>query len=94
MGETLSDGEARLSSYSPAGGPQLRGKALPDWAREFDCDSWAQFLLKWIVGNENVTCVIPATGNPRHLEDNMRAGLGRLPDAKTRKRMVELVGGL
>jgi diketogulonate reductase-like aldo/keto reductase len=81
----------------PFGGGDLfarvRQKPLPDWASEFDCSSWAQFLLKWIVAHPAVTCAIPATGNVRHLEDNMQAGLGRLPDAKQRARMVELVSG-
>jgi len=73
---------------------RVRGKALPDWAAEFDCTSWAQFFLKWIVANPVVTCAIPATSNPRHLEDNMGAGIGRLPDEKMRKRMVEAVAAL
>jgi len=79
----------------PFGGGDLfsrtRAKPLPDWAAEFDCHSWAQFFLKWIVANSAVTCAIPATNKPRHLEDNMRGGIGRLPDAKMRQRMVELV---
>jgi diketogulonate reductase-like aldo/keto reductase len=70
---------------------RVRQKPLPDWASEFDCHSWAQFLLKWIVAHSAVTCAIPATGNVRHLEDNMQAGLGKLPDAKLRARMVETV---
>jgi len=73
---------------------RLRNKPLPDWAGEFDCKSWAQFLLKWILGNAAVTCAIPATGNVRHLEDNMAAGLGRLPDEKTRQRMAEYVASI
>jgi aryl-alcohol dehydrogenase-like predicted oxidoreductase len=68
----------------------VSGKPLPPWAAEFDCHSWAQFLLKWVVSHPAVTCVIPATNNPQHLEDNMAAGLGRLPDAKTRQRMAAL----
>jgi diketogulonate reductase-like aldo/keto reductase len=82
----------------PFGGGDLfarvRQKPLPDWAGEFDCDSWAQFLLKWIVAHPAVTCAIPATGNVRHLEDNMRGGMGRLPDAKQRQRMVDLIAQL
>ena len=66
------------------------GKPLPPWAAEFDCHSWAQFLLKWVVSHPAVTCVIPATNNPQHLEDNMGAAFGRLPDAKTRDRMAAL----
>jgi diketogulonate reductase-like aldo/keto reductase len=73
---------------------RLRAKPLPDWAAEFDCKSWAQFLLKWILANTAVTCVIPATGNVRHLEDNMAAGVGRLPDEKMRQRMVQFVAAL
>jgi diketogulonate reductase-like aldo/keto reductase len=68
-------------------------KPLPKWAAEFDCHSWAQFLLKWIVAHPAVTCVIPATNNPQHLEDNMGAGIGRLPDAKTRAHMASLFVG-
>jgi aryl-alcohol dehydrogenase-like predicted oxidoreductase len=49
--------------------------------------------LKWIVSHPVVTCVIPATNNPQHLEDNMAAGVGRLPDAKTRQRMASLFVG-
>jgi diketogulonate reductase-like aldo/keto reductase len=47
---------------------RLRQKPLPEWVGEFDCSSWAQFLLKWIVAHPAVTCAIPATGNVRHLE--------------------------
>jgi aryl-alcohol dehydrogenase-like predicted oxidoreductase len=82
----------------PFGGGDLfsraRSKPLPDWAAEFDCQSWAQFFLKWIVANPAVTCAIPATDKPHHLEDNMRGGTGRLPDAKMRQRMVELTSSL
>jgi diketogulonate reductase-like aldo/keto reductase len=82
----------------PFGGGDLfnrtRSKPLPDWAAEFDCRSWAQFFLKWIVANSAVTCAIPATDKPRHLEDNMGGGTGRLPEAKMRQRMVELVSSL
>jgi diketogulonate reductase-like aldo/keto reductase len=73
---------------------RVRSKPLPEWAAEFDCKSWAQFLLKWILANAAVTCAIPATGNVRHLEDNMAAGVGRLPDEKMRRRMAQFVAGL
>ncbi len=71
----------------------LAGKPLPKWAAEFDCHSWAQFLLKWIVSHPAVTCTIPATNDPKHLLDNMGAGVGRLPDAKMRARMASLFVG-
>jgi diketogulonate reductase-like aldo/keto reductase len=70
---------------------RVRGKALPDWAAEIDCKSWAQFFLKWIVANPAVTCAIPATSKPHHMQDNMQAGFGRLPDEKMRQRMIEAV---
>lgn len=73
---------------------RLRTRPLPDWAAEFDCTSWAQFLLKWILANEAVTCAIPATSDPQHLEDNMHGGMGRLPDAKLRERMTKFVAEL
>jgi len=73
---------------------KVRSKPLPDWASEFDCRSWAQFFLKWIVAHSAITCAIPATNKPRHLEDNMQGGTGRLPDPKTRRRMVEFVSSL
>jgi aryl-alcohol dehydrogenase-like predicted oxidoreductase len=82
----------------PFGGGDLfdrvRSKSLPEWSAEFDCNSWAQFFLKWIIANPAVTCAIPATDKPRHLEDNIQAGIGRLPDARMRQRMVESVGSL
>jgi aryl-alcohol dehydrogenase-like predicted oxidoreductase len=73
---------------------KVRSKPLPDWATEFDCRSWAQFFLKWIVAHSAVTCGIPATDKPGHLEDNMQGGVGRFPDEKMRRRMVELVSSL
>jgi len=66
---------------------KVRGKALPDWASEFDCASWGQFFLKYILGHAAVTCVIPGTAKPEHARDNVAAGFGRLPDAAQRQRM-------
>lgn len=68
---------------------QVRGKALPPWAAEFDCQSWAQFFLKYLLADPAVTCVIPGTRRTAHLRDNLQAGMGRLPDAAQRRRMVE-----
>lgn len=68
---------------------KVKGKELPAWAAEFDCKSWAQFFLKYILAHPAVTCAIPGTRRVAHLEDNMQAGLGRLPDAAMRRRMVE-----
>ena len=74
--------------------PRVRGKSLPQWAAEFDCDSWAQFFLKYILGHPAVTCVIPGTGKLAHLRDNLKAGTGRLPDAKMRQRMASHIESL
>ena len=72
---------------------RVRGQALPAWAAEADCESWAQIFLKWILAHPAVTCVIPATSRPQHLADNMKAGTGRLPDAAMRERMGGVVSG-
>ena len=66
----------------------VRGQKLPEWAAEFDAASWGQFFLKYLLGNEAVTAVIPGTSNPEHMADNLGAGRGRLPDAAQRARMV------
>jgi len=73
---------------------RTRGRPLPPWAVEFDCESWAQFFLKFILSHPAVTHVIPATAKPEHLSDNMRAGLGRLPDTAMRERMARHVAKL
>jgi diketogulonate reductase-like aldo/keto reductase len=64
---------------------------LPPWAAEIDCANWAQFLLKFVISHPAVTCVIPATRRVDHMEENMGALRGRLPDAKLRARMARYV---
>lgn len=73
---------------------RVKGQPLPAWAAEFDCTSWAQFFLKYLLGNPAVTCVIPGTRRVAHLKDNMQAGMGRLPDAAMRRRMLALFNTL
>jgi diketogulonate reductase-like aldo/keto reductase len=73
---------------------RVRGHELPAWAAEFDCKSWAQFSLKFILSNPAVTCVLTETANPKHALDNIGAGFGRLPDEKTRLRMVQYLKNL
>ena len=70
---------------------KVRGKSLPEWASEFDCASWGQFFLKFIVSHPDVSCVIPATSKLKHMADNMAAGYGRLPDEATRRRMIKTI---
>jgi diketogulonate reductase-like aldo/keto reductase len=66
---------------------KVKGKTLPEWAGEFDCKSWGQFFLKYVVSHPAVTNVIPATSKVHHMVDNMGANFGRLPSATMRKRM-------
>ena len=66
---------------------KAQGHRLPDWLQEIDVTSWAQFFLKWVVSHPAVTCAIPGTMSVAHLEDDLRAGRGRLPNAKQRLRM-------
>lgn len=70
---------------------RVRGKALPAWAAEFDCTSWGQFFMKFIVAHPAVTCVIPATTSVANMRDNLAGGTGRLPDEALRQRMVALL---
>jgi aryl-alcohol dehydrogenase-like predicted oxidoreductase len=72
----------------------VRGKPLPDWAAEFDAKTWAEFFLKFMISHEAVNAVIPGTSDAKHMQDNLGAGRGRLPDAAMRKRMAEYVGKL
>ncbi len=72
---------------------RVRGKALPAWAADIGCSSWGQVFLKWILGHEAVTCLIPATANTRNLADNLGAGAGLLPDPALRERIAREVLG-
>ena len=73
---------------------RLMWHPLPPWAPEIDCATWAQFLLKFIISHPAVTCAIPATRRVEHMEDNMTALHGRLPDEKTRARMARYIQNL
>lgn len=59
---------------------------LPDWAAEFDCESWGQFFLKYVISHPAVTCAIPGATKARHAIDNVGAAYGRLPDPELRRR--------
>ncbi len=71
----------------------VHGRETPAWARELGCSSWAQLALKFILGHPAVTCPIPATSSPEHLDDNMSALTGPLPDAKQRERIAAAIRG-
>ena len=69
----------------------VKGQELPAWAVEFDCTSWAQFSIKYVLSHPAVTCVLTETANPKHLLDNLGGGIGRLPSQQTRKKMRKLI---
>ncbi len=67
----------------------VQGKPLPQWAQEYNIDSWGKFFLKFIISHPAVTCTIPGTGNVKHMADNVGAGYGRLPDQTGRIKMLD-----
>lgn len=84
--------------YAPFGRTRLwqrvAGRTPPDWAREFDAHTWAQFFLRYVASHPAVTAITPATSRPENMADNFGAARGRLPDAAMRKRMIELIDSL
>ncbi|MDH4350949.1 MAG: aldo/keto reductase, partial [Gemmatimonadota bacterium] len=73
---------------------RIEGQDLPPWAAEFDATTWAQFFIKYVLSHPAVTVVTPATSKANHMVDNIGGGMGRLPNAATRKRMAEFVDAL
>jgi len=73
---------------------RIGDRALPEWAKEFDAQSWAQFMIKYVASHPAVTVVTPATSKSRNMADNMGAAVGRLPDEAMRKRMAQFVDAL
>ena len=69
-------------------------RSLPGWTKEFDCSSWAQFFLKFVVSHPAVTCAIPGMTRPEHVIDNFGAAVGRLPNAQQRERQVKFIQSL
>ena len=74
--------------------PVVKGHELPEWAADFDCESWAQFSLKYILSHPAINCVLTETSNPKHAIDNLGAGSGRLPDEATRRQMLKVMQDL
>ncbi len=66
---------------------KIANKPLPPWAKEINCDNWAQFFLKFVVSHDAVTCAIPATTRVEHMLQNMAARLGPMPDSNIRQQM-------
>ena len=69
-------------------------RPLPEWAAEFDCATWAQFFLKYVVSHPAVTCAKPGMAQARYVTDNLGAARGRMPDAATRRRMEQFIDAL
>ncbi len=72
----------------------VQDRQLPPWAGEFDCSSWAQFFLKYIVSHPAVTCAVPGMAKVEYVVDNLGSARGRLPDAAMRRRMESFIDGL
>ncbi len=73
---------------------KLGNRPLPDWAAEFDCESWAQFSLKYILPNPAITCVLTETTKSKHMAENARAAFGRMPDEDQRARMRAVISAV
>jgi len=72
----------------------IKNTALPIWVKNYDINSWGQYFLKFILSHPAITCVIPGTSKLKHLQDNMEAGLGRLPDEKGREKLAAFLQNL
>jgi aryl-alcohol dehydrogenase-like predicted oxidoreductase len=72
----------------------VQNKKLPDWVSEFDCATWAQFFLKYLVSHPAVTCAVPGMAKAEYVVDNLGAARGRLPDAAMRRRMEKFIDGV
>ena len=85
-------------AYAPFGRTRLfkrvGDRPLPDWATEFDAQTWGQFFLKFVISHPAITVVTPATSQAKNMLDNIGGGIGRLPDEAMRKRMVAFVEAL
>ena len=85
-------------AYAPFGRTRLwrrvEGRTVPAWAADFDAKTWAQFFLKFVVSNPDITATTPATSQARNMIDNLGGAMGRLPNAEQRRRMIELVDAL
>jgi aryl-alcohol dehydrogenase-like predicted oxidoreductase len=70
---------------------KLKGQPVPEWSKEIGCTTWAQLLLKFVLAHPAVTCVIPGTGRPEYMRDNVRAGFGSYPDQSMQQRIAAAV---
>jgi diketogulonate reductase-like aldo/keto reductase len=90
-------GVAVIANRPFAGGEMFRklgGKPVPGWARDIDCETWAQLMLKFVVSHPAITCAIPASAKVEHTRDNMRGGYGRMPDSGMREEIAGAIARL
>ena len=87
-----------MLAYAPFGRTSLfrraAGRELPEFANEFDANTWAQFFLKFIIAHPAITAVTPATSQAKNMLDNIGGGIGRLPTEAHRKQIIEYVDAL
>lgn len=85
-------------AYAPFGRTRLfrrvGDRPLPDWAKEFDASTWAQFFLKYVISHPAVTATTPATSQAKNMLDNIGGAVGRLPDEAIRRRMAAFIDAL
>jgi aryl-alcohol dehydrogenase-like predicted oxidoreductase len=85
-------------AYVPFGRTRLftrvAGKEVPEWSKEFDAQTWAQFFIKYVIGHPAITAVTPATSQGKHMADNIGGGMGRLPNEAARARMAQFIDAL
>ena len=87
-----------VMAYQPFGRTRLWNRVgdrpVPDYAKEFDATTWAQFFIKFVASHPAITVVTPATSQAKNMMDNLGGGRGRMPDAAMRKRMIATIDAL
>lgn len=67
---------------------RVQRRRLPDWVRTYNCDTWSQYFLKFILAHPAITCAIPATSQLAHMQQNIAALKGPLPTMADREKMI------
>jgi diketogulonate reductase-like aldo/keto reductase len=66
---------------------RLANVPLPAWTADFECMSWAQFSLQYILASSAVTCVLTETTSAEHMAENALAAFAPVPRRAARRRM-------